>query len=91
MNLPFKYQPLCSSHQCGRPALYKVAAPWSNGTSKELKNYGLACAEHRDEQLARARSNREGLALAEGESLGQVGLYELKLGLRDVELKRLSD
>jgi hypothetical protein len=88
---PFHYQPLCSSPGCGRPAIYKVAAPWSDGTSNELKNYGLACAAHREQQLARARSNREGLTLAEGESVGKVCLYQLLPGVRDKELSLVAD
>lgn len=87
----FQYQPICSAPGCGKAAAYKVAAPWSNGTSHELKNYGLACEDHRDSQLARARLHREGLHLAEGETLGAVGLYELVSGRRDLELKRLAD
>src|SRR5436190_10789493 len=39
----FAYQPTCSAPNCRNPAAYKVAAPWSNGTQRELKNYGLAC------------------------------------------------
>lgn len=87
----FHYQPKCSAPQCNQPAAYKVAAPWSNGTSHELKNYGLACEEHRDSQLARAQLHREGLALAEGETVGSVGLYKLEPGRRDATLQRLPD
>ena len=37
----------------GRPlrsdrAVYKIAATWSDGSSRELKNYGLTCDVHRD-------------------------------------------
>ena len=88
---PFHYQPKCYAPQCGQPAVYKVAAPWSNGTSHELKNYGLACDAHRDSQLALAQIHRQGLSLGEGETLGTVGLYKLNSGRRDVELKRLPD
>jgi hypothetical protein len=87
----FQYQPLCSYPGCGRPAEFKVAASWSDGTSQELKNYGLACAQHRAQQLARARSHREGLTLADGETLGPIGLYQLKAGARDRELSRMPD
>jgi hypothetical protein len=87
----FHYQPLCSSPGCERAAVVKVAAPWSDGTSDELKNYGLACAEHRAELLNRARSHREGLTLADGELIGKVGLYELSPGKRDKELVRLPE
>jgi hypothetical protein len=89
--LPFHYQPKCSAPGCDRVAVYKVAASWSDGTSRELKNYGLACEQHRETQLARARSHREGLKLAEGELVGEVGLYQLLPGLRDAELTRLPD
>jgi hypothetical protein len=88
---PFRYQPRCSAPACGNPARFKVAAPWSNGTSHELKNYGLACDEHKESQLARAQVHRQGLRLAEGETLGAVGLYELAENRRDVELHRLPD
>jgi hypothetical protein len=87
----FRYQPRCSAPHCDQPAVYKVAAPWSNGTSHELKNYGLACEAHRDSQLALARLHRQGLPLAEGETLGSVGLYKLTAGRRDTELTRLPD
>ena len=87
----FHYQPRCYAPQCKRPAVYKVAAPWSNGTSHELKNYGLACEAHRDSQLALGQIHRQGLSLGEGETLGTVGLYKLNTGGRDVELTRLPD
>ena len=88
---PFQYRPACSAPHCGRPAVYKVAAPWSNGTSRELKTYGLACEAHRDSQRAVAQVRRGGLTLADGETLGTVGLYPLEAGRRDVELSRLPD
>jgi hypothetical protein len=87
----FRYVVRCSAPGCNQPASYKVAAPWSNGTSHELKNYGLACEAHRDSQLALARVHREGLPLAEGETVGAVGLYHLEPGRRDVALRRLPD
>ncbi|SIO18851.1 hypothetical protein SAMN05444166_2892 [Singulisphaera sp. GP187] len=87
----FRYQPICSAPHCSAIAVYKVAAPWSNGKSRELKNYGLACEAHRDSQLALAQLHRQGLKLAEGETIGPVGLYELAAGQRDAELTRLPD
>lgn len=89
--ITFQYQPKCSAAKCDQPAAYKVAAPWSNGTSRELKNYGLACEAHRDSQLALAQLHRQGLKLAEGETVGEVGLYQLVAGKRDVDLPRLPD
>jgi hypothetical protein len=87
----FRYQPICSSERCEGTALYKVAAPWSDGTSRELKNYGLACSDHRETLLVRASLHRRDLALAEGETIGPVGLYPLVNGCRDAELARLPD
>lgn len=88
---PFRYRPVCSSPRCDETAVYKVAAPWSSGTSHELKTYGLACEAHRDSQRALAQVRRQGLALADGEALGAVGLYRLEPGRRDPELTRLPD
>jgi hypothetical protein len=88
---PFQYTPRCSAQYCDQPATLKVAAPWSNGRSHELKNYGLACEAHRDSMLVRAQLHRQGLTLADGETLGAVGLYRLEDGHRDVELTRLPD
>jgi hypothetical protein len=87
----FHYRPTCSAPGCTDPASYKVAAAWSDGTSWELKNYGLACEGHRASQLARARLHREGLALADGEVIGQVGLFELRPDTRDSQLPRLPE
>ena len=87
----FTYQPTCSVKGCDEPAHFKVAAPWSDGTSRELKNYGQTCDEHREKQLERAYHARKALKLTEGETVGEVGLYEIIPGMRDVDLPRLSD
>jgi len=86
---PFQYQPRCSSPGCEQPAVYKIAAPWTSGNSRELKNYGLACEAHRDSQLARGQLHRQGLKTAEGETVGPVGLYQLVPGKHDKELPLL--
>jgi hypothetical protein len=88
---PFCYQPGCSSLGCDRPASFKIAAAWSDGTSQELKNYGLACALHRESQLSAARARHEAHRRSDGESVGAVELYALRTGCRDVELTRLGD
>lgn len=87
----FTYQPTCSAPGCHEPAHFKVAAPWSDGTSRELKNYGQTCEAHREVQLERARLARRNLKLAEGETVGEVGIYELIPEMRDVDLPRISD
>ena len=87
MELPeFRYQPRCSWPGCEQAALYKIAAPWSFGAGRELKNYGLCCEEHRESAVARAAAKAGGLAPAEGEQLGPIGVYVLKAGVRDAEL-----
>ena len=62
----FRYTPKCSSPRCGKPAVFKVAAPWSNGTSRELKNYGLACEAHRDSLFALAQGPPPGTGAGRG-------------------------
>jgi hypothetical protein len=86
----FHYVPACSAPTCDRPAVYKIAAAWSDGTSKELKTYGLACEAHRDSQLNAARCHLGALKLSDGESVGAVGVYILRRGNRDTELVRLE-
>jgi len=87
----FRYQPTCSFPGCEAVALYKAAAPWSDGKSHELKNYGLACEAHRGKLLKGAESRRRDLCLAEGETIGPLGLYLLTPGCRDAELARVTD
>ena len=87
----FCYRPKCSQPSCNQPALFKVGAVWSDGTSRELKNYGLTCETHRQSQLERARHNRDGLRPAEGETVGPVALFVLEPGRRDTELAPTMD
>ncbi len=82
---------LLGSHIAVRRPRTRWRASWSNGKSRELKNYGLACEAHRDSQLALAQLHRLGLKLAEGETVGTVGLHELAMGSRDADLARLPD
>jgi hypothetical protein len=88
---PFRYRAACSAPACDRPALYKIAATWSDGTSRELKNYGLACEIHRESQLIAAQRRLTTLKLSDAESVGPVELYLMRTGCRDVELTRLAD
>ncbi len=86
----FRYRPACSAVGCDAPAIYKIAATWRDGSSRELKNYGLACEAHRETALAAARRHLEGLLLAEDETVGPLDLYILREGCRDAELSPLS-
>jgi len=36
----------CSVPQCRNTAVYKIAAPWTDGRSVELTTYELACVDH---------------------------------------------
>jgi hypothetical protein len=85
----FRYCIGCSASGCETPAVYKIAAVWSDGTSRELKNYGLACDEHRELLLAAARQRHQAPKRAEDETVGPVALYRLRSGYRDQELEPL--
>ncbi len=87
---PFHFEPMCSAPECGRSGVFKVAAPWSYGSSRELKNYGLCCELHKDELLARSLQKADGLILAEGEDVGPIGVYQILPGVRDTELSRVE-
>lgn len=82
----FQYLPRCSERACERPAEFKIGAPWMDATHQELKHYGLACKEHREPLLTRARAHRDRLVVIEGEAVGPVALYQFAPGLRDRDL-----
>ena len=71
----FHYESTCSAPGCSKAPRYKIAAPWSYGPLRELKNYGLACDEHRESLLERARGRRDGLAVRDDEEVGPVEAY----------------
>jgi hypothetical protein len=85
------YPVLCYGPGCTAPAMYKIAARWSDGTTAELKTYGLACPDCLPAQLARAVERRAACRLAPGETLDAPGVYELARGGRDRALARRPD
>jgi hypothetical protein len=85
------YPVLCYRPGCGRPALYKIAARWSDGVTQELKTYALSCAACLAEQLRVSREKQSACRLAAGETLDLVGVYELARGQRDTQLVRRRD
>jgi hypothetical protein len=87
---PFRYRAGCSTPRCETPAVYKIAANWSDGSSRELKNYGLACEQHREEELAAARRRHQGISLSEDETVAPVELYRLIPECRDRDLIPVS-
>jgi hypothetical protein len=70
--------------------VFKIAASWSDGSSRELKNYGLACDQHRDAELAAARRRHQVLRSGEDETVAPVELYRLIPGCRDRDLEPLA-
>ena len=71
----FRYSVPCSWPGCPEAPRHKVAAPWSHGPLRELKNYGLACDGHRGPLLALAREHRDVLAVRDDEQVGPVEVF----------------
>jgi hypothetical protein len=85
------YPLVCNRPGCGRAAVYKIAARWSDGVTSELKTYGLCCAGCLGELYPRSRAKQAACRLAAGETLEVPGVYELIRGRRDRQLVRRSD
>jgi hypothetical protein len=85
------YPVLCSTRGCGKPAVYKIAARWSDGVTQELKTYALCCAACLPEALRRSRDKQAACRRAPGEVLEPPGVYELARGHRDRTLLRRPD
>ncbi len=88
---PMRYPVLCYQPGCGQPAVYKIAAEWSDGVTNELKTYGLTCAEHLRVWYQRALQSQKRCRLAPGEYLGEPAVYRFEPNVRDVQLVRLRD
>src|SRR4051812_35829993 len=85
------YVVTCSQRGCTRPAVYKIAARWSDGVTRELKTYGLSCEACLGEQFARSKVKQLACRLAPGETLESPGIYDLTRGQRDPHLARRAD
>ena len=85
------YAVLCYTPGCGKPAVYKIAARWSDGVTSELKTYGLTCADCVSKWYERAKRSRTACRLAPGESLDEPGIYRVERGARDQQLERLPE
>jgi hypothetical protein len=90
MNAP-SYLVLCTTEGCTAPAQYKIAAVWNDGTTEELKTYGLCCDAHLEAQFRRSREKQKSCRLAEGETLGQPQVFRIESGRRDRELVSLPE
>lgn len=85
------YPILCYRAGCGQPAVYKIAARWSDGVTRELKTYALSCQACLKEQYRRSKSKQAACRLASGETLEVPGIYELARGKRDHQIVRRGD
>jgi hypothetical protein len=86
-----EYPVLCYTPGCGRPAVYKIAAQWSDGVTGELKTYGLVCADCLPAWFRRARERQAACRRAPGETLGPPAIFRLERGVRDQQLQRLLE
>ena len=85
------YPLICYQPHCGRPAVYKIAARWSDGRQSELKTYGLCCEACLPAWFRKSRQKQMQCRLTAGETLEPAGIYHLEPGQRDRVLPRLPD
>ena len=85
------YPIYCCSRGCGKLAVYKIAARWSDGVTQELKTYALCCADCLPDWFRRSRAKQAACRLAAREVLEPPGIYALERGRRDVQIDRLCD
>lgn len=79
----------CSCSGCAQPAIYKIAAPWSDGSFSELKTYGHACSEHIGPVFREAEQRRKAYRPSAGETVEEIGIFRYEQGKRDKQLERL--
>ena len=85
------YPIYCYTKGCKNLAAYKIAATWSDGVQKELKTYGLVCADCLPAWFRRSRDKQNACHLAQGETLEPPGIFHIERGVRDLQLKRLHE
>ena len=78
-------------YRCGAPAVYKIAARWRDGVTRELQTYGLACEDCLADWFRRSCQRQAACRRAPGETLEAPGIYELARGRRDRELIRRTE
>jgi hypothetical protein len=81
----------CYTKGCGKPAIYKIAARWSDGVTQELKTYALCCADCLPDWFRRSREKQAACRLARGEILEAPAIFSLERGRRDTEINRLRE
>jgi hypothetical protein len=82
---------LCSGPDCEHPAVYKIAAPWSDGRFSELKTYGFACVDHLRDVLRSAEARWLDYEPVKGEVVQDIGIYRYERGKSDRQLQRDQD
>jgi hypothetical protein len=85
------YQVYCYTRDCKNPAVYKIAARWSDGVVSELKTYALCCEDCLADWFAKARAKQKACRLAPGETLEPPGIFRHERGQRDQALERLTE
>ncbi|HEV3203122.1 MAG TPA: hypothetical protein VGY77_02005 [Gemmataceae bacterium] len=85
------YPVLCHRPECGRPAIYKIAARWSDGVTQELKTYSLCCAECLAECFRESCARQARCRKGKNEILDAPSIFMLERGKRDRILQRLTD
>jgi hypothetical protein len=81
----------CSLHDCEEPAVYKIAAPWSDGRFSELKTYGFACVDHLKDVLGSAEARWLDYEPVKGEIVQDIAIYRYEAGKSDRQLQRDED
>ena len=82
------YRVVCYAKGCTREARYKIAARWSDGVTRELKTYFLACGDCLPRLYISAGAKKAACRLTAGETLGDPEVFEIQRGARDRELVR---
>ena|SRR5208283_5728558 len=85
------YPLLCYRKGCGKPAVYKIAARWSDGVTGELKTYALSCPDCLPDWFRQSLKKQKACRKAPGEILEPPGIYQLSPGQRDRQLPRLVE
>lgn len=81
----------CCGAGCLAAAAYKIAAQWTDGTTRELKTYFLSCEVCLKTLLERAGEKQRVCRLAPGEKLEPPGVYDLSRGAPDRQLVRRAE
>ena len=63
---------------CEAPARFKIAAEWSDGTTRELKTYFLSCESCLRGHFLKAGPKQRACRLTPGETLSPPCIFELK-------------